>query len=152
MLRLAGWIAWWVALFWLWLLLSGEWNRVEIVAAAVAATLGASLAEGLRGFIGVDMRIPLRDFARAWSVPLIVLVDFGIVMWVLLTSAWRRELHRGRFVARDFDPAGGFGSRAWRTYVAMFSPNAYVIDADAERKVVLLHDLVPFRKSEEPAA
>ena len=152
MLRLAAWIAWWVALFWLWLLLAGEWNRVEIVAAVCAATLGASLAEGIRAFTGVKVRIPPRDLARAWSVPFIVLVDFGIVMGVLFASAWRREVVRGRFVARDFDPGGGFGSRAWRTYVATVSPNAYVVDADAERRTILLHDLVPFEKSEEPAA
>jgi hypothetical protein len=34
--------------------------------------------------------------------------------------------------------------------VANFSPNAYVIDIDRQQNLVLLHDLVPFRKSEEP--
>ena len=152
MLRLAAWIAWWVALFWLWLLLAGEWNRVEIVAAVCVATLGASLAEGLRAFTGVELRIPPRDLPSALTALAMVPVDFAILMSVLVRSAVRREVVRGHFVARDFDPSGGFGSRAWRTYVAMFSPNAYVVDADAERKTVLLHDLVPFKKSEEPAA
>jgi hypothetical protein len=152
MLRFAAWIAWWIALFWLWLLLAGEWNRVELVAAACAATLGAFIAEGVRAFTGVKARIPLRDIASAWTVPVIVLVDFGIVVAALLKSAVRGEVVRGRFVARDFDPGSSFGSRAWRAYVATMSPNAYVVDADAEHEVVLLHDLVPHRKSEEPAA
>jgi len=30
--------------------------------------------------------------------------------------------------------------------------NAHVVDTDEEQKVVLLHDLVPYRKSEKPAA
>lgn len=152
MLRLGAWIAWWIALFWLWLLVAGEWNRVELVAAACAATLGASIAEGLRAFTGVRVRIPLRDIASAWTVPVMVLVDFAIVVGALVRSAVRGELVRGRFVARDFDPGSGFGSRAWRTYAATLSPNAYVVDADEELRVVLLHDLVPRRKSEEPAA
>jgi hypothetical protein len=152
MLRFAGWMAWWIALFLLWLLVAGEWNRVELGAAACAATLGAFVAEGVRAFTGVKVRIPLRDIASAWTVPLMVLVDFGIVVGALLRSAVRGEVVRGRFVARDFDPGSSFGSRAWRTYAATISPNAYVVDADEEQKVVLLHDLVPYRKSEEPAA
>jgi hypothetical protein len=152
MLRFAAWMAWWIALFWLWLLVAGEWNRVELVAAACAATLGASIAESVRALTGVKVQIPLRDIASAWTVPLMVLVDFGIVVGALLRSGLRRERVGGRFVARDFDPGSGFGSRAWRTYAATVSPNAYVVDADEELKVVLLHDLVPYRKSEEPAA
>jgi hypothetical protein len=152
MRRFAAWIAWWIALFWLWLLLAGEWNRVELVAAGCAATAGAFIAEGVRAFTGVKVRIPVRDVASAWTLPVMVFVDFGIVIGALLRSAVRGEVVRGRFVARDFDPGAGFGSRAWRTYAATVSPNAYVVDADEELRVVLLHDLVPYRKSEEPAA
>src|SRR5215208_8487708 len=116
--RFAAWMAWWIALFWLWLLVAGEWNRVELV------------AEGVRAFTGVKVSIPLRDIASARTVPVTVLVDFGIVVGALLRSAVRGEVVRGRFVARDFDPGAGFGSRAWRTYVAALSPNAYVVDTD----------------------
>jgi hypothetical protein len=37
-------------------------------------------------------------------------------------------------------------------WLAGFSPNAFVIEIDAERDTVLIHDLVPWRRSEEPAA
>jgi len=151
-MRVAAWLVWWFALFWLWLILAGEWNRVELVAAACAATAGALVAEGVRALTGVKLRIPARELVRFWSVPATVLLDFGIVVGALLRSAVSREVVRGRFVVRDLDPAAGLGSRAWRSYVATFSPNAYVVDIDEEQRVVLLHDLVPFRKSEEPAA
>jgi hypothetical protein len=141
---------WWFALFWLWLLLAGEWNRVELVAATLAATAGASAAEGIRKLTGVSFRIPARDLATAWTVPPMILLDFGIVVGALFRSAARREAVRGRFVGRDLPPDADAGSRALRSYVAMFSPNAYVVDVDEEQRVVLLHDLVPFRKSEEP--
>jgi hypothetical protein len=77
-----------------------------------------------------------------------IVVDFGIVMAALV----RRR--RGEFVVRDFEAGGddpySVGVRAFTMLVANFSPNAYVIDIDREQNLVLLHDLVPFRKSEEP--
>jgi len=157
MVRLRAWLLWWIALFWLWMLLVGEWNRVELIAGAIAATVAATVAESVRAVTGLRFRIPLRDVAAAWTVPAIVFVDFFIVVGSLFVSLWRRELVRGRFIVRDFDPGSGsaprrFGSRAWRTYVAMLSPNSYVVDTDEELRSLLVHDLVPFRKSEEPAA
>jgi hypothetical protein len=152
MVRFAAWSAWWIALFLLWLLLAGEWNRVELVAAACAAAGGAFFAEGVRARTGVGLRISVRELASARTVPLMVLVDFGIVTGALLRSALRREIVHGRFVVRDLDPDVSDATRAWRAYAATFSPNAYVVDTDEEQHVVLLHDLVPYRKSEEPAA
>jgi hypothetical protein len=35
--------------------------------------------------------------------------------------------------------------------LAGYSPNAYVVDIDPDEDVVLVHDLVPWRRSEEPA-
>lgn len=154
--RHAGvWILTWAALFWLWMLLVGEWNRMELVAAAVCATLAATTAEVVRYVSGMRFLIPLRLVPSLASALGMVVVDFGIVMGVLFRSLARREIHRGRFVARDYAGGGedprSFGKRAWTTLVACYSPNAYVIDIDPERDVVLLHDLVVFRKSEEPA-
>ena len=40
--------------------------------------------------------------------------------------------------------------RAWAAWAAQFSPNAYVVEIDPERELVLVHDLVPNRPSEEP--
>lgn len=149
------WLLTWAALFWLWMLLVGEWNRMELVAAAVCATLAATTAEIVRVASGMRFRIPLGLVPSLAPALGMVFVDFGIVTAVLFRSLVRREIHRGRFVARDFAGGGddprSFGRRAWTTLVASYSPNAYVIDIDPERDVVLLHDLVPFRKSEEPA-
>jgi hypothetical protein len=103
----------------------------------------------------VHARVPLRVLARGWSALPMVLVDFGIVMWALLRSAPRRKVVRGLFRSHEF-PAGGddpasVGTRAWVNWLANFSPNAYVVDIEEERQLVLLHDLVPNRRSEEPA-
>jgi len=56
-----------------------------------------------------------------------------------------RELERGAVAAR------GVGPRAWTVLLSSYSPNAYAIDVDPETRTVLLHDLVPHRRSERPA-
>jgi hypothetical protein len=153
--HLLPWLATWVALFWLWLLLAGEWNRQEWIAAASAATVAATVGEIARTRAGVNARVPLRWIGKAWTVPVMVFVDFGILVWALCVSLVRREVVRGTFRSHEF-PAGGddptsVGVRAWAALAAMYSPNAYVVEIEPERGLALLHDLVPFRKSEEPA-
>lgn len=89
-------------------------------------------------------------------MPLIVFADFGLVTYALVASLARRRVVRGRYLARDF-AAGpkttpeGAAHRAWTVLLSGYSPNAYVVDIDPEENVVLLHDLIPWRRSEEPA-
>lgn len=142
----------WAAFWWLWLLFAGEWNRYEWVAAAGGATIATALTELARARTGVRAAVPLRLLGGVWSALAMVLVDFAIVMWALVRGLVRREVPRG-VMRRRVSPAPGsdahaVGLRAWSTILADFSPNAYVVDIDREH--VLLHDLVPFGKSEEP--
>jgi hypothetical protein len=155
MRRALPWLATWVGLWWLWMLLVGEWDATEWIAAAVTAavaTTGGRIAwrEG-----GRRVRVPLRTILSARSVPPAILVDFGIVMYALGLALVRRRVPRGVFLARPFDASGddptSVGARVWRTFTAMYSPNAYVVDVDCERGTVLLHDLIENRSSEAPA-
>ena len=153
--RLAAWTAWWLALFWLWLLLTGDWNRIELIGAACGAAVAATIAELLRAAARQPLSIARERFRTAASLVPIVFADFGIVMWALLRSLVRRRVVRGAFVTRSFDAgprttSRGQAHRAWTVMLAGFSPNAYVIDIDAERDTVLFHDLVAWRRSEEP--
>ena len=155
MRHVVAWVVAWLSLFWLWLLLAGEWNRQEWVSAAAAAAVAATVGEYARAKADVRVRVPLPWVGKAATVPLMVLVDFGIVAWALLASAPRRRVVRGTFRTRSFpaggdDPAG-VGVRAWVMLAATYSPNAYVVDIDEAKDTVLIHDLVPFRRSEEPA-
>lgn len=134
------WLASWIAFFWLWQLLTGEWNHQEWVAGASAATLAATVGEIARTVARTRVRVPWRAVAASGNALPQVFVDFAIIMWALA----RRK--RGRVHTRTTDPRD---SRAWINYAANFSPNAYVIDIDDER--VTLHDLYPNRKSESPA-
>lgn len=154
--RLGAWCLWWLAFFWLWMLLVGEWNAIEWVAGACAAAVGATVAELIRGAARERLSVPPERLRASASVVPVIVADFGIVMWALVLSVVRRRVARGAFVTRRFDPGpkttpGGRARRAWTIWLAGFSPNAYVIEIDEERGTVLLHDLVPWRRSEEPA-
>lgn len=149
------WLAWWLVLFWLWFLLVGEWNNQELGAAAIAATIAASLAELARRRTGFSARIPLRGLADLPGALGMVVVDFAIVSWALFASVARRRVVRGRLISRTFDggaaAAPGVGPRAWAVLLASYSPNAYPVDVDPGTNTVLLHDLVPHGPSERPA-
>jgi multisubunit Na+/H+ antiporter MnhE subunit len=153
--HVAAWGCWWVGLFWLWLLLAGEWNRQQWIAAAAAAAVAATIAEIARTAADARARVPLRWIGRAWTVPLMVFVDFGVVAWALVAGLARGRLPRGRFVAREFSVDGNAetqaGVRAWVTLAAAYSPNAYVIDIERKHRLVLIHDLVPLGRSGKPA-
>jgi hypothetical protein len=146
-----AWTAMWLALFWLWLLLAGDWNRIEIVAAASGAAVAATIGEIARTRAGVAPRIPLVWIGRAWSVPHQIVVDFGIITLALVRSVAQRKIVRGEFRAHPFPAHEGQGVRAWAVWAAQFSPNAYIVEVDGERELVLAHDLVPNRASEKPA-
>jgi hypothetical protein len=148
--HLVAWVGWWLALFWLWLLLVGQWNREQLVAAAIAAAIAASVAELARvrtNFGAPISRRVLADVPRALGM---VVVDFGILAWALLASVVRRRIARGRFISRGSWAASDAGPRAWAVLVASYSPNAYVVDVDPDAQQVLLHDLIPNRRSESP--
>ena len=128
-------------LIWLWLLLVGQWNLRQWIAAAVAATVATAIGSVAFRAAGIDVRLPPAWVLKAWSVPPMVVVDFGILMWALV----RRP--RGVFVERPLEDASE-SARAWATVVSGFSPNAYVVEIGGGRAV--LHDLVRNRASESP--
>ncbi len=151
----AAWLAWVGVLWAFWILLVGEWSQIEVIAASCVAPLAATVAELVRARAGLRARVPLRLVWAGRTVPLMVFVDFAVITWALLvTAAHGRRVH-GTFRAKPFaaggEDAAGLGRRAFTTVAATYSPNAYVIDIDRERDVVLVHDIVPLSASESPA-
>jgi hypothetical protein len=134
----------------------GEWDRIDAVAGAAVAVVAASLAEAARRAVRVRPRVSLAVFRKSATVPVIVLADFAILTYALAASLARRRVVRGRYLAREFSAGPkttpeGAARRAWTVLLAGYSPNAYVVDIDPDEHVVLVHDLVPWRRSEEPA-
>lgn len=148
MRTLRSWALWWLALFWLWNLLQGAWEEMEIAAGAGAAALGATLAEyarrqGLLAF-APDGRWLVRALRIFWRVP----YEFGVV-----TVALVRDVLRVRPVRSEWSTAplpGGSrtavraGNRATVLAAENVSPNTMAIEAE-DGDVALKHDLVPGR-------
>ncbi|HEX5174360.1 MAG TPA: hypothetical protein VFV91_09490 [Gaiellaceae bacterium] len=145
MKHVLAWLVWWLAFSGLWLLLVGRWNREQVVAAAIAGAVAGAAAEFGRSRTGFSAPLPLCVLAAAPSALGMVVVDFGILAWALLASLGRRRIVRGQIVERKLPR-----ERTWTVLFATLSPNAYVVDLDLRRSRVLLHDLVPYRKSESP--
>jgi hypothetical protein len=140
--RLLAWLVWWIASWWAFQLLAGDWNRIEWIAGACVATVAATLAELMRTLAGLELKLRGERLLRLPSALLQVPVDF----WRLVVALPRRT--PGTYVARAPDP-NAVGAEGETIVIAGFSPNAYVVDLEPD--AVLLHDLVPARDSERPA-
>jgi hypothetical protein len=132
-----------LTLWWLWQLLTGEWSRYEWVAGAAGATVAALLAVIAVAHTNGSAPLPAAVIKGAPSALGMVFVDFAIVMWALVT---RRA---GVTRTTEFPHPDTEAFRAWAAIAGDWSPNAYVIDiADG---VSTTHHLVPRDPSQRPA-
>jgi hypothetical protein len=137
----------WVALWALWLLYQGEWNAIQIWAAASAATLSVVVALLVRRVALPAARVEWRWLARATRIPWLVVKEFWMV------TAFLFERGEGEFRRVEF-PAGGArpAERGRRAFIALatgYSPNSYVADVDEEAGEVLVHVLRTVPRGEE---
>ena len=155
MRHLRAWLILWVALFLAWLLLSGDVNRIDVIAAASAAAVAATIGEIARTKADVQAAVPLRLVVPMLRAVVQVVPDFGYLAWALALSAARREVVRGQTKRRAFHDVGddprSVGARAVALWSANFSPNAIAIDIDRDRHESIVHDLIVNRASERPA-
>jgi multisubunit Na+/H+ antiporter MnhE subunit len=147
------WLGWWCVLFPLWLVFVGAWDLYDGVAGVAAAAVAATAALVVRELGLLSFRPRVGGFSGFARVPLQVFADFGILAVALVRTLAGRPV-RGIFLAKKL-PTGGRGSeaafaRALAAIAATYSPNAYVVDVDLDRNVVLMHDLVRNSASEEP--
>jgi multisubunit Na+/H+ antiporter MnhE subunit len=153
--HLRAWLIFWVALFLAWLLFSGDINRIEVIAAACAATVAATIAEIARTKAGVRAAVPVRLAVPVLRALVQVVPDFGYLVWALGSSVARREVVRGQTKRRAFHDVGddprSVGVRAVALWAANFSPNAIAIDIDRDHEQSVVHDLIVNRASERPA-
>ena len=147
-MRIVAWVILvWVALAALWLLIQGEWNAIQLYAAASAATLSLVVGLVVRRSALPSWRVETRWLRRALWIPWQVVKEFGYVTLFLLRRG------EGEFRTVSF-PAGGArpaerGRRAFVAFATGYSPNSYVVDVDEEHGEVLVHLLRPVPSGEE---
>jgi hypothetical protein len=118
-----AWLAWWLPLAALYVLLVGTLAPPELVIAAIAASVGAT------GAVLVRRRIPRPRLA--WRPFLALFPDALRLAAALFTGA------RGRYEEVPF--AGGAEAEA----LGSLAPCTIVVAVDRERGVLLTHRLAP---------
>jgi len=145
--------AWWLSLFAVWWLLVGSWSGWYAVWGAVAVTFVTVAALTVGTLARGTASRGLGWIRELGSAAVQVALDFGVltdVLWRAVARGDRGPI--GRTLTRETDAAGPDASvrRGWITVVATWSPNAYVVEVDESSGRALLHDLRPWRRSEEP--
>jgi hypothetical protein len=118
-------------------------SRPELIAGAVAAALAAIASELVRAQRIAQVRARPHWLLRAWRPIARIPLDLAIVLGALL----RLRRPRGRFRALRFRAGGddpeGNARRALAEALGSLAPNTYVIGVDTNRRVLIVHQLVP---------
>jgi multisubunit Na+/H+ antiporter MnhE subunit len=141
------WLAAWVLLFALWMLLAGTLALSEILVGMAAAAVAATAVEAVRRQGLVRFRPDPRWLLRAWRLPWRTVREFVSLSVALGRSLTARRRVSGRFVALPFRVGGNdsrsSARRAVLTFGASFAPNTYVVDFDRSEQRMLVHQLLP---------
>jgi multisubunit Na+/H+ antiporter MnhE subunit len=150
--RARAWLIWWTLLMALWIIADDSVATDELLAGAGAAALAALLAEV------VGYQAATRPWLRiAWLGPALRLpVDVARDTGVVFAALWHRLVHgevpRSAFVELParFGPQTNQGAARRALLVAgrSLAPNRLALGLDAQRNVLVLHQLVADREGE----
>lgn len=143
--RLAPRLAWWPALFGIWVLFVGTRSPAELLVGAGCAALAAVGVEAVRHESLAGVRPRARWLSPALGIPARVVVDTGLVLWALLRHLARRRPVTGSLRAYRVDPGdeneGDATTRtALRLWLASSPPNTFALGIEGD--VMLVHELV----------
>jgi multisubunit Na+/H+ antiporter MnhE subunit len=141
------WLTWWVLLTSLWVAVDDSVAPDELLAGAGAAALAAVAATAVSRQARIRYRIRAAWLPRALALPGQVASDTITVFAVLArTVATRAPAPHGAFrevpVRYGDDTPLGVTRRVLLTGARSLAPNAFVVDLDQERNVMLVHELV----------
>lgn len=145
--RVGGWLAWWAVLLSLWIVVDDSVAWDELAAGAGAAALGAVFAEAVTYQARTRIVVRRRWLLSALRLPADVIRDTWIVLRALV-----RTLITGQQPASDFREIPvrfgpvtpeGRSRRALIVAGTSLAPNTFALGIDAERDVMVVHQLVP---------
>jgi multisubunit Na+/H+ antiporter MnhE subunit len=144
--RITAWLAWFLALNVLWLVLISAWVAEEEILGLFAAALAATAAEAVREQGLAGFRVRGRWLWRARVLPWRAVRETGVVLAALARQLTGHGPVRGRFrvvpVALPTDAHEQAAKRALITAAESFAPNAYVLAIDNRAGLMLVHELV----------
>lgn len=151
--RIGVWLAWWVVMMSFWVILDDSIEADELLVGAGAAALAALLAE-LAGYrAATRLRIRIEWLGPAMRLPLEVARDTGTVFVALYRQVVFRQPPRSGF--REIGARYGGATLEDRTRRALLigatslAPNTFALGLDAQRSVMVVHQLVLSAPEEE---
>jgi hypothetical protein len=142
--RAASLLIWAALLEGFWALLVGTQQDTELAGGLPAAVVGAIFAEVLRSRGLLPFTTDFRLLAKAWRLPWLLVYDFFLVTWVLISSLAHGRRVRGEWVRIPFpmqEGSVGNWQRAFGTATSNNAANALVVDFDGDEAVA--HALRP---------
>jgi multisubunit Na+/H+ antiporter MnhE subunit len=144
--RVASFLIWWALLMAFWVWTDDSVALPELLVGAVAAALGALLAEVVQYQADTHVRIRAEWVAPAFRLPVEIVRDLGVV----LRALWRRllcgEEPRSGFVEVPVRPGGDAVDDVTRRALIMVgtsvAPNTLVLGIERDREVMIVHHLV----------
>jgi hypothetical protein len=144
--RVRGWLAWFVALNALWLVLISAWVPAEEILGLFASAIGATAAEAVReqGLTRFKPRVAWLWQARV--LPWRAVTESAVVLAALARHTIGRKPVRGSFRVRHIslpdDPDEQAAKRALATVAESFASNSYVLAIDNRAGLIVTHELV----------
>ena len=147
--RAATWLAWWVLLMSLWVAVDDSLQFDELLAGAGAAALAALAAEIASHQAATRLEIRATWLARAFRLPGEVAHDTCTVFAALARTLATGNPPAGGFrelsVSYGDDTPLGVTRRVLLTGAESLAPNTFVLGMDAERDVMVVHQLAAER-------
>jgi hypothetical protein len=135
------------------LLLIDTTDSPELYAMAGVLVLAAALFEAAREMGLADFSVRVGWLMRSWRVVVRVPIQIALVSWEALAQLVQRRPVRGTFRTVAFRAGGqrprDAGRRALTEALGSLAPNTIVIGVDAERDLLLVHQLHRQGGSEE---
>jgi hypothetical protein len=148
--RVAAWLAWWVVLMSLWVAVDDSFESDELLAGAGAAAFAALAAELVTHQAEIRFRIRAAWLVRVLELPgQVVQHTFGVFAALAATLFTKSPPPSGRFrelpVRYGDNSPLGVTRRVLLTGARSLAPNEFVLGLDAERDVMVTHQLVEER-------
>jgi multisubunit Na+/H+ antiporter MnhE subunit len=144
--RVVSWLAWWVLLMSLWVVLDDSIAFDELLAGAGAAAIAAFGAELASHQAGARFRIRAEWLGPVLSLPAQLLRDTVIVFTALWRCLSRGEQPHSGFGAEPVRPGPQTAEGATRRVLLVggrsVAPNTFVLGLDREQGVLVVHHLV----------
>ena len=153
--RVATWLTWWVLMMSLWVAVDDSLESDELLVGAGVAAFAALAAELVTRQAEVRFRIRAVWLVRAFELPGQVVQQTFLVFAVLARTVFTKDQFKeaqaphGRFrelpVRHGDDTPLGVTRRVLLTGARSLAPNEFVLGIDAERDVMITHQLVEER-------